>query len=142
MDAISSPFKKAAEAIGNVWSSIKSFFKLPHFKITGSLDPKTWLEQGLPKLGVDWYYKGGIFNEPTVLPGGIGVGDRFNGKGSNPEAVVPLDSMYENIRSIVKEEGNSKDVYQEINIYSKTESPSELARQFKNSQKRLALEMA
>jgi len=50
--------------------------------------------------------------------------------------------MYENIRSIVKEEGNSKDVYQEINIYSKTESPSELARQFKNSQKRLALEMA
>lgn len=141
VDAISSPFKKAANAIGNVWSSIKSFFKLPHFTITGSLDPTTWLKQGLPKLGVDWYYKGGIFNEPTVLPGGIGVGDRFNGKGSNPEAVVPLDSMYENIRSIVKEEGSSKDVYQKINIYAKTESPSELARQFKNSQKKLALEI-
>lgn len=138
IESIVSPFRRAADSIGNIWSSIKSVFKLPHFTIDGSLNPLKWIDQGMPKIGVDWYYKGGIFTEPTVLPGGIGVGDKFNGKGSNAEAVIPLDSMYENIRSIIKEEMQSN-IIQHINIYSKTENPSELARQFKNSQKKLAL---
>lgn len=30
--------------------------------------------------------------------------DAFNGQGSNAEAVVPLDSMYRNIRNIIREE--------------------------------------
>ncbi|WP_460293798.1 phage tail protein [Clostridium tertium] len=140
VESIVSPFRQAANSIGNIWSSIKSVFKLPHFTIDGSLNPLKWIDQGMPKIGVDWYYKGGIFTEPTVLPGGIGVGDKFNGKGSNAEAVIPLDSMYENIRGIVKEESKSN-INQNINIYSKTDSPSEIARRFRNEQRRLALEL-
>lgn len=105
---IAQPFKDAASAIGNVWSTIKSHFKLPHFKLSGSLNPMDWVGGGsLPKIGVDWYYKGGIFKKPTLL-NGIGVGDEYMGQGSNAEAVVPLDEMYSNINSML-ENNNSND---------------------------------
>lgn len=105
---IAQPFKDAASAIGKVWSTIKSHFKLPHFKLSGSLNPMDWVGGGsLPKIGVDWYYKGGIFKKPTLL-NGIGVGDEYMGQGSNAEAVVPLDEMYSNINSML-ENNNSND---------------------------------
>lgn len=105
-DKIVAPFKTASEAIGRVWEAIKGVFKLPHFTIDGTLDPRKWKEEGMPHIGVEWYYKGGIFNGPTVLPGGIGVGDRFNGKGGKKEAVVPLDEMYAKIKEIIDEKGD------------------------------------
>jgi phage-related minor tail protein len=97
---IISPFQRVANAIGNIWQGIRGMFKLPHFTISGTLNPLKWAEQGVPSIGVEWYYKGGIFKSPTIL-GGIGVGDAFNGQGSNAEAVVPLDEMYRNIKGIV-----------------------------------------
>lgn len=103
-NGIISPFKSVVNTITNIWDGIKSMFKLPHFSITGkfSLSPPS-----IPKVSVDWYYNGGIFKSPTVL-GGIGVGDAFNGQGSNAEAIVPLDEMYRNIKGIVdnSSEGN------------------------------------
>lgn len=71
--------------------------KLPHFNLSGSfsLNPPS-----IPKVGVDWYWRGGIIDTPTVL-GNIGVGDKFEGMGRNAEAIVPLDSMYRNIDAIV-----------------------------------------
>lgn len=103
-NGIISPFQSVVNSIKNIWDGIKSMFKLPHFSITGkfSLSPPS-----IPKVSVDWYYNGGIFKSPTVL-GGIGVGDAFNGQGSNAEAVVPLDEMYRNIKGIVdnSSEGN------------------------------------
>ena len=126
IESIVSPFRRAADSIGNIWSSIKSVFKLPHFTLDGTLNPLKWIDQGMPKIGVDWYYKGGIFTEPTVLPGGIGVGDKFNGKGSNAEAVIPLDSMYENIRGIVREEVNvDKEQVFIVNNYMDSEQISQ-----------------
>lgn len=126
IESIVSPFRQAADAIGNIWGSIKSVFKLPHFTLNGTLNPLKWIDQGMPKIGVDWYYKGGIFTEPTVLPGGIGVGDKFNGKGSNAEAVIPLDSMYENIRGIVREEVNvDKEQIFIVNNYMDSEQISQ-----------------
>ncbi|MGL5084263.1 MAG: phage tail tape measure protein [Clostridium sp.] len=103
---ITAPFKKVIDAIGGMWESVKSMFKLPHFSITGTLNPLKWSDEGLPKVNVDWYSKGGIFTSPTTF-GGIGVGDAFNGQGSNAEAVIPLDSMYRNLRNIVREENNN-----------------------------------
>lgn len=97
---ITKPFRSVVDSIGGMWQGIKSMFKLPHFTISGTLNPLKWNDQGMPKIGVDWYYKGGIFKTPTVL-GNIGVGDAFNGQGSNAEAVVPLDSMYSNIDRII-----------------------------------------
>ena len=98
--SIISPFQSVADSIANIWSSIKSKIKLPHFNVTGefSLNPPS-----VPHIGIDWCWKGAIFKSPTVL-GGIGVGDRYKGMGSNAEAIIPLDSMYANLRSIVQEE--------------------------------------
>lgn len=96
-NGIISPFQSVVNSIKNIWDGIKSMFKLPHFSITGkfSLSPPS-----IPKVSVDWYYNGGIFKSPTLL-GGVGVGDAFNGQGSNAEAVVPLDEMYRNIDNII-----------------------------------------
>lgn len=42
---------------------------------------------------VSWLYEGGIFNKPTVLSGGFGVGDAYKGQGRQTEAVMPIDKL-------------------------------------------------
>lgn len=103
-DGIISPFKSVVNSITSIWDGIKSMFKLPHFSITGSF---SLVPPSIPKVSVDWYYNGGIFKSPTLL-NGIGVGDAFNGQGSNAEAIVPLDEMYRKIQEIVKNETRSE----------------------------------
>lgn len=63
--------------------------KLPHFSIKGSVNPLKWLSEGVPKIGVEWYKKGGIMTKPTAFG--------FNGKNvlaggeADNEAVLPLN---------------------------------------------------
>ena len=57
---------------------------LPHFSMSGSFDPKT---RAVPSVSVAWYAKGGIFTQPTLLPGAVGVGE------AGPEAVLPIDRL-------------------------------------------------
>lgn len=73
--------------------------KLPHFTIKGkfSLNP---LE--VPRLAIDWYDKGGIFNRPSI----IGVGEK------RPEFVGALDDL----RKIVREETGAQTNVNDINI--------------------------
>ena len=60
------------------------------------------LETGaVPYVGVNWYDKGGIFENPTI----IGVGEK------RPEFVGALDDL----REIVREETNTANVT--INVY-------------------------
>ena len=68
-------------------------FKAATFSITGSfsLDPPS-----VPKLGIDWYAKGAIFRQATILPtysGLKGVGE------AGEEAVAPITLL----RSYVEE---------------------------------------
>ena len=106
---LTSPFTGAYNAIKNIIGNIKGLFnfqwslpkiKLPHFKVSGSMNSLDWFKQGVPKFSIEWYSKGGIFNNRSL----IGVGDANNGFGNNPEAVVPLDQMYKNITGIVRNE--------------------------------------
>ena len=73
---------------------MKSFFnfkwslpsiKLPHFSVSGSANPINWLSQGVPKISVKWYAKGGIMTQPTFFGGGE----------AGPEAVLPLNGFYD-----------------------------------------------
>ena len=113
-EAFIAPFEWVVNKIKEIWNKLKESFKLPHFKLTGEFSLK---KMTVPKVGIDWYYKGGIFTEPTVL-GGIGVGDAYKGMGRNAEAVIPLDSMYSNIDSIIdrKLKENQQPIYVNVNV--------------------------
>ena len=113
------------DKVSNGLNAIKGFFsnlrlpeikiphiKLPHFSISGEFSLKP---PSIPRIGVDWYHTGAIFTKPTIL-GGIGVGDAYKGTGSNAEAVIPLDSMYKNVRSIVREEQTTQPIYVVVNV--------------------------
>lgn len=90
--------KNAILKVKNLLSGSLSFpkIKLPHFKISGSfsLSPPS-----VPRIAVDWYARGGIFTQPTVL-GGIGVGE------AGAEAVLPIDKLREMV-DFGNQEGNA-----------------------------------
>lgn len=98
--AISTPINSAKDAVSKAIDKMKGFLnitlpfpkiKLPHFSFSGkfSLNPPS-----VPHFSVNWYSKGAIFKRPTVM-GGIGVGDRHNGIGSNAEAILPINKLPE-----------------------------------------------
>lgn len=92
-NAITRPIEAAKDVIRRIIDKIKSFFsfhvqlpkiKLPHFSIV----PRGWklsdlLEGSIPRLGINWYAKGGIFKSPSL----IGVGE------AGPEAVLPIEKL-------------------------------------------------
>ena len=110
--AIETPINKAKEIVSNVINKIKGLFnfkftwpklKMPHFSIKGSMNPLKWLSEGVPKLSVDWYAQGGIFDKPTV----IGVGE------AGQEAVLPthkLDNFLEEAVSRVSGQGQGSGI--------------------------------
>jgi hypothetical protein len=89
----------AKDIIKGIVDKIKGFFsfkielpkiKLPHF----SVKPKGWkigdlLEGSIPKLGIDWYAKGGVFEKPTVF--GMNGNKAMVGGEAGAEAIVPLE---------------------------------------------------
>lgn len=121
-NAITAPIQTAIDKVRSIIQRIKNMFpikvgrafsglKLPHLKISGklSLNPPS-----VPKLSVNWYKQGGIFDSPTVL---AGIGE------AGPEAVVPLDKFWEKMDAIAAGSGSPT-----INIYQQPgQSPKELA---------------
>lgn len=138
-NTISDKINAAKDVVSDSINRIKNLFnfswklpdlKLPHFKIDGefSLNPPS-----VPTLGVEWYANGGIFTEPTILSGGIGVGDADEGKGSNPEAVVPLDVLWDKLekianRAIIVQAPNGKELMRFLAPYKDELEKYELGR--------------
>lgn len=121
--AIVTPIQNAIDKVKGMIQKIKGFFpinigkvmsgiKLPHFKLTGKFSLK---DLTVPKLSVDWYANGGIFNSPQV----VGIGDARGG-----EAVVPLDKFWDKLDKLHGEtniviningaDGNAKEIAQEV----------------------------
>ena len=92
--AITGPIQTAKDTVSRVIDTIKGFFpisvgkildniKLPHFSVDGGEFPYGVGGKGhMPSFDVEWYARGGIFDEASV----IGVGE------AGPEAVIPLSS--------------------------------------------------
>ena len=98
--AITAPITKAVSTIQSAISRIKSIingaklslpkFKLPHFNISAGKLPWGIGGKGTPpKISVSWYAEGGIFDSPTIA----GIGE------AGPEAVVPLDRFWDELRT-------------------------------------------
>lgn len=125
--AITKPINAAVTAVRNAINKIKSIingahlslpkFKLPHFRITGGKLPWGIGGKGVaPKINVDWYAKGGIFNSPSI----IGVGE------AGSEAVVPLDRFWDKLDNMQSGETNIV-----ININGANSDPREIAEEVK-----------
>lgn len=95
--AITTPIKSAFDKVKAIIDKVKGFFpikvgnifkgiKLPHFSITGKFSLKP---PSVPKLDIDWYKTGGIFDSPSL----IGVGE------AGAEAVVPLDKFWKELKA-------------------------------------------
>lgn len=90
------------DTISGIVSKIKSVFNgmglkfpsisiphipLPHLSISGGFSIKP---PRVPSFGINWYAKGGIFTQPTLLPTAGG----YNGVGeAGPEAALPLNKQ-------------------------------------------------
>ena len=94
--SIQEKIESARDKVKEAIEKIKGFFDfewklphidLPHFSVSGefSLNPPS-----IPHFSVDWYKTGGVFDGPSI----IGVGE------AGPEAVVPLDKMWQKLDEI------------------------------------------
>lgn len=96
--AITNPINTAKSAVSRAMSAIKSAvnvslkpkLKLPHISVSGSfsLNPPS-----VPKIGVDWYAKGGIMTSPTMF--GINGNRAMVGGEAGDEAILPLSHFYD-----------------------------------------------
>lgn len=115
---ITKPVETAKNKIKEMVDKIKGFFdfdwkfpklKMPHFKATGefSLNPPS-----VPKISVDWYARGGVFDKPTLFPYGGSIGGLGE---AGAEAIVPLENNTEWLDKIAaKLQGNSQPVILQI----------------------------
>lgn len=96
---ISTTMDTAKTAIGNAIETIKGFLNfqwkwpklpMPHFSVSGSMNPLKWIDEGVPKIGVEWYAKGGILTKPTVF--GMNGSNLMAGGEAGREAVLPLNA--------------------------------------------------
>lgn len=94
-DEFTKVFDKAKEIVQKAVDKCKSLMnfkwelpklKLPHLSISGrfSINPPS-----VPHFSIEWYAKGGVFDEPTLFPFGDG---NIGGLGEDgAEAIVPLE---------------------------------------------------
>jgi tape measure domain-containing protein len=141
-NAITNPIKTAKDLILGFIGKIKSAFAnmgtkipLPHFAVSNfSLNPKDWVKNGLPKLSVDWYDKGGVFYGPQI----IGVGEK------RPEFVGALEDLEGIVRKVVRSEKGSGAVGMTQNLHfynTNIQSPSEAARKQLQASRQFAMEL-
>ena len=112
-NAITNPIQTAVGLVRAAINKIKGIIsgahfklphiKLPHFKISGKL---SLTPPSVPHVSVSWYKTGGIFDNPSL----IGVGE------AGPEAVVPLDKLWNKLDAIAAASGQGEGVT--INVYA------------------------
>lgn len=104
-NSISNAINGAKDAVSSAINAIKGLFNfqiswphipLPHFSISGSANPLDWLKGGVPRIGIEWFAKGGILTKPTIF--GMNGNSVMAGGEAGQEAVLPLNEK--TLRSI------------------------------------------
>lgn len=114
-DAIMKPINAAKDAVKKVVDKIKGFFdnlklkipkiKTPHFKLkNASLNPKDWIEKGVPKLSIEWYKEGAVLNKPTAFGINPSTNSVMAGGEAGKEAIAPIDTLMGYVQAAVKNE--------------------------------------
>ena len=110
--AIVTPIEAARDKVKAAIDRIKGFFsglklelphiKLPHFSISGSLSLSP---PSVPKLSISWYKEGGIMTSPTIF--GMNGSSLLAGGEAGAEAILPLQSFYQQLESMLTEKLNT-----------------------------------
>ena len=158
-NAIKSPIESARNLVKNAIDKIKGFFSfkiswpnipMPHFGVS----PAGWkigdlLKGSIPRLAINWYADGAIFDKPTLFgthQGIKGVGE------AGPEAVMPISKLQEMVdfnsnRDLIAEQNEllrallAKDVNAYIDGQKVTEAifePIDEKNGFRNRERELA----
>ena len=111
-NAISEKIDAAKQKVHDAIEAIKGFFNfqftwpkltLPHFRVSGSLNPINWLKDGLPKISVDWYAK--AMDKAYLLDGATIFGEKngklLGGGETGKEVILGLDKLKEYAGSTV-----------------------------------------
>lgn len=112
---ITEKIEMAKNTISGIIDKIKGIFKfdfelpkikMPHFSVT----PSGWeigdlLQGSIPKLGIDWYAKGGVMEKPTVF--GRNGNNAMVGGEAGAEAIAPISTLQSYIREAVAEQNAS-----------------------------------
>lgn len=127
-NTVSSVFNSIKTTISNVWSGIKNLIKTPHIVQTGTISI-AGIDTPIPKLGIQWYAKGGIMTRPTLL--GMNGGSAMVGGEAGAEAVLPLDMLWSKLAQILKPQPTSvkpnQTNYIDVKVYSNGEDDEALA---------------
>ncbi len=103
----------ARDIVSHAIDAIKGFFNfefhwphipLPHFSISGSINPLDWFDGGLPSIGIEWYAKampsGMILDGPSVF--GMRGNTLLAGGEAGKEVIVGANSLMGMIHSAVQ----------------------------------------
>lgn len=123
-EKLTKPFTDAKKTIEDAVETIKGWFpinisnilsniKLPHFSLSGSLNPTKWATEGFPQIHVNWYKKamqnGMILDNPTIFGA---MNGRLLGAGeAGPEAVIGVNSLQSMIRSASNNGLSAEQIY-------------------------------
>lgn len=97
-NSIGDAINGAKDLVSSAISAIKGLFNfsiswphipLPHFSVSGSANPLDWLKGQIPRIGIEWYAKGGIMTKPTLF--GMNGNNMMVGGEAGNEAVLPLN---------------------------------------------------
>ena len=112
-DSIGGAIGGAKDLVDSAISTIKGLFNfefkwpklpMPHFSVSGTMNPLKWIDEGVPKIGVEWYAKGGIMKQPTLFDYNPVTGAARVGGEAGDEAVAPIDTLQQYIRAAVQAE--------------------------------------
>ncbi|MGN0149332.1 MAG: phage tail tape measure protein [Clostridia bacterium] len=125
---VSNVFNSIKTTISNVWNGIKNLIKAPHIVQTGTISI-AGISTPIPKLGIQWYAKGGIMTRPTMF--GMNGGNAMVGGESGAEAVLPLDMLWSKLTQILTPQpaGDRPNItnYIEVKVYSGNDDDETLA---------------
>lgn len=112
------------EIEGKTWSIPKP--RIPEISVSGELSVHP---PSAPKFHVSWNAAGGIFSEPMILPAMDGSLQGFGEAGR--EAILPLDSFYSQLESILaRRGGGGTQIVVDVNIEHFDNSSGQDPREF------------
>lgn len=89
----------AISGVKTIIEGIKDLIKTPHIVQTGTISI-AGINTSVPKLGIEWYAKGGILTRPTLL--GMNGNNAMIGGEAGAEAVLPLSEFWNRLSAMVQ----------------------------------------